>query len=262
MQGTGAAIRVVDASGKPIALSVEQNIAVKTLLEARRQADAAEVAGDLAIAQLILTLIVTAFLVSNFRQTRKALAQGERSLSEERQQNRNQLRPFSHIAQVFLDSVAVGAKAKLTLIVRNSGQSPAIRAQVSGEVRLGSTKDPIKLHFPAMHWAHWMLGANGSEITVPLESDHPVTDEQVAELKARSLWILLNGSITYTDIVGDEHITTFAYRTRDGVFEGRAQRTDGRPELIARPLHNFIDDPDDLRNWKTELGTRTDRVPL
>lgn len=172
-----------------------------------------------------------------------ALEHGELTLRQGKESLELQLRPYVHAFDVKIVDLEAGKRIKVEYKLVNTGQSPAIETQNRGVVVLGHTRDPIPLHLPPEYWSRAVLGA-GDVREVSYSSRDPLTPEQLGDLDIpERLYILLNGSVTYTDTFGRDHITTYAFRAHDRTT------APGKP-MQVRPWGNRVDHPDDLEKWR------------
>lgn len=241
---------VSPGEAKALALTERQTRA------AEHAAFTADLAFGVAALQLILTIFAAIFIVRSFRQTKTALEHGERTLRQGKENLELQLRPYVHAFDVRIVELEVGKRIKVEYKLTNTGQSPAVETQNRGVVRLGHTDDPIALYLPPEYWSRAVLGA-GDVREVAYSSRDPLTPAQLADLDVPDkLYILLNGSVTYTDTFGVDHITTYAFRAHDRTTSA------GKP-MQVRPWGNRVDHPDDLAKWKqikAERAARSDRI--
>lgn len=89
--------------------------------------DAAVFTVRLTIAGLVLGLIGTLYLVRTFDETRRVTVETARI-------GEAQLRSYLSVADLTLEATRVGGVFNLSLVLRNSGQSPARRLAVEGEL--------------------------------------------------------------------------------------------------------------------------------
>jgi hypothetical protein len=122
-------------------------------------------------------------------------------------------RAWVTISSVYLDKlIAIDEAPKISMVLANSGKSPALDVQVSGRCGYGiapppfSTGDPVKGVSTPM-----VLGPN-EKMTVRPRSEVPVLSAEVVEqLRNSSIRLFIKGWISYRDIFNKPHRTAFCF---------------------------------------------------
>lgn len=124
------------------------------------------------------------------------------------------VRPYVVKEAMTLLSVPVaGSKVKTKLVMKNCGRTPALNIKLWGKVALSST-EPKQREDEWRRKASKMpdhMGEAGSDMprATYVESDAPISEQQVEKINKSSLRVYVYGSIVYEDIFKNVHATDF-----------------------------------------------------
>src|SRR5207302_7230876 len=110
--------------------------------------------------------------------------------------------------------ITVGEASKISIIVVNSGKSPALDVQITGRCGYGTAPPSLSASDPVKGVSSPMVIGPGEKITSRPRSQVPVLSaEEVGELRIpdSSVRLFIKGWISYRDIFKKPHITTYCF---------------------------------------------------
>lgn len=128
-----------------------------------------------------------------------------------REIGQRQIRAYVAPSDIEASDIVAGMRLKISLSLRNTGQSPAGRLAARMGTRVGTDADRIPFRFPASDALTRGQISQNSEIILTCESNGPVSADQITRLRSGALKFVVGGYAIYKDVFGITRRNVFRF---------------------------------------------------
>jgi hypothetical protein len=159
------------------------------------------------------TIVLAISTIGLWLATNRLWAAGERQLVHLGDTAERQLRAYIGIDNVIMTEVEEGKKPKLSLRVRNYGQTPAYRLCNWGAAVVAATT-PLKSSFQTKDYSGKMVLDPDGVITSRFEKNEPLTPEEFQAIRSGSVKLYWLVRYKYRDAFKQKRITDVLYEAK------------------------------------------------